>query len=96
MRHEEIRARFGQIVQVSKAAGNLNNCEKSLNFYVASISNKKEKQHCMGLRTCGYNRTLDFLVLLLFVCLFRPHGMQDLRSLTRDQTCALCRGSVES
>ena len=68
MRHEEIRARFGQIVQVSKAAGNLNNCEKSLNFYVASISNKKGKQLCMGLRTCGYNLTLDFLVLLLFVC----------------------------
>lgn len=64
MRHEDIRARFGQIIQVSKAAGNLNNCEKSLNFYVASISKKKEKQRRMGLRTCGYNLTRDFLVLL--------------------------------
>lgn len=48
MCHEETWAWCGQIVQVSKEAGNLINCEKSLNFYVASISNKKRKVALYG------------------------------------------------
>ena len=41
---------------------------------------------------------LHFVSLLSYLFIFgaTPRGMQDLRSLTRDQTCAACSGSVES
>ena len=45
---------------------------------------------------CWWNQCCVFLVCFWGVFLATPHGMWDLSSPTRDQTCAPCIGSAES
>lgn len=61
--HVAVWAQLGQIFPLSGEDGNLNVCEKSPNFSVVSVSNKKEEQHRMGQKVCGLDLALVLLIL---------------------------------
>ena len=67
---------------------NLHNNKKCI-----QLSKKKKKERQKGLLFFKKKKHLNFSVYLLVAML---SGMQDLSSLTRDQTCDPCTGNMES
>ena len=57
---------------------------------------KEENVRSRKRRLPPTNSLILFFFFFLFFFLATPHGMWDLSSLTRDQTCAPCSGSTES